>query len=103
MSKNLITKPEVRKALIASGAVTPATATETAARCIKSLQESQAAAIAARRKELGIKPVIKQRMEVPTSEQLDVLKIAEKIVFGEADALINQSIADASINHELNR
>lgn len=73
MSKNLIKQPAIRAALVASGSLQPS-ATETAKRCILSLQESQAAAIAARRKELGVKPVISNKTMAMASKLAAITK-----------------------------
>lgn len=64
MSKNLIKQPAIRAALIATGNVKPSETTIHRLLGYKTPAESQAAAIAARRKELGVKPVViaKQRV-----------------------------------------
>lgn len=99
MSKNLIKSSEVRKALISGGNVQPSQGLVDSVtflqRKFNSKNESQAAAIAARRKELGIKPITSYKghaSQLPPVTNEGKLFATEHSVIAEADRLITQSL-----------
>lgn len=98
MTKNLITKPEVRKALIATGNVMPSR-TETVRIHGNTLEErirSQAAAIAARRKELGIKPIVLQSQQQRVINPIALNIAAARYL---SDEYLDRSVPDAVVSN----